>query len=260
MLWVAAAGVALASALILFALTRLQPGHRRRLLVAVVFLGGLFYALEFFLPTHANATESGARGNFLTPLIPAVISPLADTLAAFILGLGLFSLVKIHMANITRRRPGYYNSVALLVSAVTMLVVGLWDSSSENAPAAVKSSYEYLFNGLYQNMDSAMFSLIAFFILSAAYRAFRIRSVEASILMGSALIVLLGLSFGVILTMKVPDTGLAANFRIETWSSWVLSVITIPALRAIDLGVGLGMLAMGLRLWLGIERGALFGD
>jgi len=105
-----------------------------------------------------------------------------------------------------------------------------------------------------------MFSLIAFFILSAAYRAFRIRSIEGSILMASALIVLLGLSFGVIITQWIPATGLAANLRIETWSSWVLGVVSLPALRAIDFGVGLGALAMGLRIWLGIERGALFGE
>ena len=38
----------------------------------------------------------------------------------------------------------------------------------------------------------------------------------------------------------------------EQWSSWLLGVLSIPALRAIDFGVGLGALAMGLRVWLGI--------
>jgi hypothetical protein len=84
--------------------------------------------------------------------------------------------------------------------------------------------------------------------------------VESSILMLSALVVLLGLSFGVLLTDKIPAEGMAANFRMETWSQWVLTVLSLPALRAIDFGVGLGALAMGLRIWLGIERGALFAD
>ena len=261
-LWVAVVGVAVTSALIIAALTRVSPRFRRRLLVTVCFLSGLFYALEFFLPTREVVRENGtvARENVLTPFIPTVVSPLAEVLAAFILGLGLFSLLKIHSANVAKAKPGYWNSVALIVSAVVMLVVGLWANWTDSPPERIGAIYGYLFDGLYQNMDAAMFSLIAFFILSAAYRAFRIRSIEGSILMASALIVLLGLSFGVIITQWIPATGLAANLRIETWSSWVLGVVSLPALRAIDFGVGLGALAMGLRIWLGIERGALFGE
>ncbi|HSV75045.1 MAG TPA: hypothetical protein VLH79_14890 [Chthonomonadales bacterium] len=261
-LWVAVVGVALASVAIIAALTRTPPRYRRRLLVTVCFVAGLFYALEFFLPTREVVSENGmvTRQNFLTPFIPTLISPLAEVLAAFILGLGLFSLLRIHSGNVAKRKPGYYNSVALILSAVVMLVIGLWTNWTESPPDGIRATYGYLFNGLYQNMDAAMFSLIAFFILSAAYRAFRIRSIEGSILMASALIVLLGLSFGVIATQGLPATGMASNLRIETWSSWVLGVVSLPALRAIDFGVGLGALAMGLRIWLGIERGALFGD
>jgi hypothetical protein len=262
LLWVAVAGVMLASIAIIAAITRVPTRYRRHLLVACVFLSGLFYALEFFWPTHMVSTPGSNphAENFLTPYIPSVISPLANIMSAFLLGLGLFSLAHVHFTNIVRRRPSNYNSIALLVAAAVMLFFGFWSKSTEHAPFWVNATFQHLFNGLYQGMDAAMFSLIAFFILSAAYRAFRIRSVEASILMVSALIVLLGLSFGVLLTMWVPDSGLAANFRMETWSSWILQVISAPALRAIDLGIGLGMLAMALRIWLGIERGALFGE
>lgn len=105
-------------------------------------------------------------------------------------------------------------------------------------------------------MDAAMFSLIGFFILSAAYRAFRIRSIEASILMATALIVLLMfVPIALMLTDGLnPDT-FAGNFRIDSIGSWLLSTINVPAIRAIDLGLGLGLLAMGLRIMLGLEKG-----
>lgn len=333
--------------------------------------------------TVPGAPKSRVRNeNFLTRLIPDVLTPFADSLSAMLLGLGLYSLIRIHGANITRRRKGWSNSAALIVSAALMVVFGLWskagtmvfgphdvqdpaafvtkikgpdpvatairadltadvrtrlealttvpangsndaaftqlvsdlaedlnrvvadgsfytkdrfagvtrspwlqrkldewkpgsDASEINRalleaylPTEVRrtrqflanETYTFLFEGLQQSMDAAMFSLISFFILSAAYRAFRIRSVEASILMASALVVLLGLSFGVLITDKIPAVGLLNNLRIETWSSWILTTVNTPALRAIDFGLGLGGLAMGLRLWLGIERGALFGD
>jgi hypothetical protein len=258
----ALAGVLIASGFIIAALSKLPPRYRRTLIAGLVFLSGLFYVAEFFLPTHAVTKPNGSvvQQNFLTPIIPDVITPLASTLASFLLGLGLFSLARIHGNNVLRRREGWINSFALIVSALVMIVVGMWAQATEKHPEWVTITHDHLFSGIYQNMTSAMFSIISFFILSASYRAFRIRNVESSILMLSALVVLLGLSFGVLLTDKIPTTGMAVNFRMETWSQWVLTVLSLPALRAIDFGVGLGALAMGLRIWLGIERGALFAD
>jgi hypothetical protein len=254
-------GVFIVSALVIAALSKLPPKYRRRLIVSIVFLSGLFYVAEFFLPTHAVIKDGATtQKNYLTDAIPDIISPLAGILAAFLLGLGLFSLARIHGNNILRRRPGWINSFALMVSAFVMLLLGFWTQATEREPKWVEETYDHLFSGLYQNMNSAMFSIISFFILSAAYRAFRVRNVESSILMLSALVVLLGLSFGVLITGSLPSEGMLANLRMETWSSWVLSVLSIPSLRAIDFGVGLGALAMGLRIWLGIERGALFAD
>jgi hypothetical protein len=123
-----------------------------------------------------------------------------------------------------------------------------------------QSTSEQAFTFLYERgllaMDAAMFSLIGFFILSAAYRAFRIRSIEASILMATALVVLLMfVPIALMLTSGLDPDTFAGNFRIDSIGSWLLSTINVPAIRAIDLGLGLGLLAMGLRIMLGLEKG-----
>ena len=137
------------------------------------------------------------------------------------------------------------------------------------AAALVKQGYaedksrtrsEQAFQLLYRRgllaMDAAMFSLIGFFILSAAYRAFRVRSIEASILMATALVVLLMfVPIALMLTSGLDPDSFAGNFRIDSIGSWLLSTINVPAIRAIDLGLGLGLLAMGLRIMLGLEKG-----
>jgi hypothetical protein len=47
------------------------------------------------------------------------------------------------------------------------------------------------------------------------------------------------------------------NLKINVFADWLRSTMQIPAIRAIDFGVGLGALAMGLRLWLGLEKGGV---
>jgi hypothetical protein len=72
-----------------------------------------------------------------------------------------------------------------------------------------------------------MFALLAFFVASAAFRAFRARNAEAALLLVSAIIILIGRA---------------------------------PMGRAIMLGAAIGALATGLRVILGLERSHLGSD
>jgi hypothetical protein len=121
--------------------------------------------------------------------------------------------------------------------------------------------YEVLFNGLYGPLQAATFSLLAFYIASAAYRAFRIRSAEAGLMMAAAFIVMLGqVPFGRWLTSWLPAAGPLASFRLEVLGDYVLTWLNTPAQRAIAFGVAVGALAMSLRLWLSLERGTFFSE
>ena len=259
--------------LIMFAiLAALQAAPRRArkgIIAFFTFLGGLYFATEFFWPADKSGT------NPLTSY-QDVVAGLSAVVGSFAIGLGVISLMQLHTRTVARARPGWGYSVVLLVSFALMFVFGLMNAYSPKStiiPAIpgvwaqqdAHGMFQFLFKGGLTNLGSATFAMIAFYIASAAYRAFRIRSLEATLLMIAALIVMVGsVSFGTAITGGIHST-LAdgsenpwANFRIERIAQWLLLEINTPAQRGILFGLTLGLLATSLRYWLSLERGAYF--
>jgi len=244
-------GAVVFSLFVIVLLMNLPSRARKPLIAVVTFLAGLFYATEFFLPIDKNTGK-----NILTDyLVPA--SKLGSLLGGMTLTLGILSLLRVHGRNVVRLRSGWYNSLALLAAMVAMVVFGLMERYG--ASPIAKKVFDVLFTGMLINMDATMFSLIAFYIVSAAYRAFRIRSVEATILMAAAFLVMLAqVPVGLALTAWIPRDGMLASLRLEVMKEWLLTVLNAAALRAIAFGLGVGGLAISLRIWLSLERGAYF--
>ena len=71
---------------------------------------------------------------------------------------------------------------------------------------------------------AAMFSLIGFFILSAAYRAFRVRSIEASILMATALV----LSAILVVMLTMLSLMLMMVQMVVAWAVLKFLFLTLP--------------------------------
>ena len=265
--------------LIVFAvLAAMQAAPRRArkgIIAFFTFLGGLYFATEFFWPTNTTTNK-----NPLTDY-QDVVAGLAAVVGSFAIGLGVFSLLQLHTRTVSRFRPGWGYSVVFLVAFLSMFIFGLINEYSPKiviipAVSGVLASqnahgmFQFLFQGGLTNLSSATFSMIAFYIASAAYRAFRIRSLEATLLMIAALIVMVGsVSFGTAITASIPSyrgiDGLGhpaenpwANFRIERIAQWLLLEVNTAAQRGILFGLNLGLLATSLRYWLSLERGAYF--
>jgi hypothetical protein len=164
-------------------------------------------------------------------------------MAPFALVLGILSLSMVHTTKISRKVPNWQYSIALLVGLVFTGASGFIWGRDPGTP------YMWLFTNVQMPMSATMFALLAFYIASAAYKAFRARSMEATVLLIAALIVMLG---------QVP-IGMAISRWIPETSRWILNVPNLAAARAIRLGVGLGMTATALKIILGIERTYLGG-
>jgi hypothetical protein len=237
---------------VLFFLLWLVPSRWRKGFIAILtFLAGLIYSVEFFMPGNLKD-----HTNILTGLVQQ-IGKATNVVYAFALGLGVYSLLRFHGSALARKRPGWHNNLAFFIAFALMLFAGFWSVSKPSD--ASKNFFDMLFRGVVAALGSTMFSTIGFFIVSAAYRAFRIRSGEATLMLAAAFVVMLGqVPIGAYMTSSLPATGLVSNLRLENLSYWILNKPNMAAWRGMSFGIEIGALAMALRTWLSLERGSFF--
>ena len=140
---------------------------------------------------------------------------------------------------------------------------GAWreEAALPQLAAAVRNLHFVLFYSMFKPLGAAMFALLAFYIASAAYRSFRVRTGEATLMMAAAFIVMLGqIPLGMWLTNWIPQQSELSRLRVEELSHWVLGWVSMAALRGVLLGIAVGALAMSLRVWLSLERGTFFSQ
>jgi len=204
---------------------------KRHVPLALVFITGFLLVIQYFVPNDAS--------DFLYSYsLDWVI-----VIGIFATALGLWSLVKVTTSKIKRRQRGWGYSVVTLVGLVVMLVAGpIWGIEDGTL-------FMNLFWYIYTPIQATMFSLLAFFIASAAYRAFRVRSLVAGVLLVSALVIML----------RLIPLGPISQVN-QVFASWILSVPNMAAKRAIAMGVGLGAIATALKVVTGIERSYMGRD
>lgn len=199
---------------------------------------GLVTIVGFFVP-HAIVSRPA---DFLQQCAVIVV--------AFGYVLGGANVLKVNLESVARRQSDWPYKIVLVGALVVTVVFGVLDGRQWQDPS---SRSMWMYRNLYSPMQATMFALLAFFIASAAFRAFRIRTLEASLLAVAALIVMLGrVPLGVAIT-----DGLPAWLRLDVWQQWIMEVPQNAAKRAILIGAAMGVMATGLRVILGIERAYL---
>jgi len=183
-------------------------------------------------------------------------------ITGFAMLLGLLSLFKVNILKIKFKAPNWQYSIITLVSCLVMIILGfLWGTDKQVGLLGHGQSiqnvlgvkpFDYLFNNIYQHLAATMFALLAFFIASAAYRAFIGRTMESKLLLIAAIIVMLGrTSLGSWLTGFLPE---ASFFHLPNLAEFIMKYPNTAGQRAIMIGSGLGVIGSSLRILLGIER------
>jgi hypothetical protein len=200
------------------------------LLITALF--GSFMIMDYFVPHPAVSSV----GETLQQWAIIVIS--------FSYVLGVANIARLNGQKISRRSKDWPFAVPLLLGLGFMLVAGIFGGIGE------RTLFNDFFLYAYTPMSGTMFSLLAFFIASAAFRSFRVRTIEAGLLAAAAVIVMLG---------RVP-VGAEIWDKLPAVSDWINNVPQMAAKRAILIGAALGAISTGLKVILGLERNYLGGE
>jgi hypothetical protein len=160
--------------------------------------------------------------------------------AAFALPLGVVNLVMSNVNKVKKRDKGWPYAIVLLVGLCIMAFYGIMGGEQGFHP-----SFQWLFENAVSPLQATMFSLLAFYVASAAYRAFRARNVEATVLLIAAIIVMLG---------RIPIGDMITGGRLAPISEWLMTKPNAAAQRGIIIGAALGAASMQIRVILGIEQ------
>ena len=110
--------------------------------------------------------------------------------------------------------------------------------------------FDWIYNNIYNPLSATMFAMLAFYVASASYRAFRARNREATLLLLAGFLVMLGrVPVGDAITGFLPE-----GHRLSNLADWIMNVPNKAGQRAIMIGIALGIVSTSLRLILGIER------
>jgi len=213
---------------------------RRQIPLALVFIFGVFMIFQYFVPHESSEWIY----EFLLDWIYII--------GIFALALGIWSLIRVSVAKIKARKANWGYPIITIAGLFLMILFG-FTGYRDGSLGFHFMTAEGLSNPMFRNffdyilipIQSTMFALLAFFIASAAYRAFRARNVLASLLLVAALVVMLRFN---------PYMGPIGPYVADA-ASWLLNVPNLAAKRAIIIGIGLGMVATALKIILGIERG-----
>lgn len=216
---------------------------KREIPLLIAGIVGSVLVIQYFIP-H---TPFGTLNN--------VFSDWFSIIQSTAIWLGALNLIKVAGDKIYKRQKDWSFSLVIIVCFMLMVIVGFFFSGGRRFLDA-NTPFTWLYDNVYNPLVAMMFALLAFFVGSASYRAFRARNTEATVLLVAAFLVMLGrVPLGDTLTTWLPEWLHMSNI-----ASWIMNVPNLAGQRAIMIGIALGIVSTSLRMILGIERSYLGGE
>ncbi|NQT89278.1 hypothetical protein HQ560_21095 [bacterium] len=219
--------------------------YKRTLPLLVVFVIGLLAFVQEYIP---HPISSAFREEFTSWLV---------IMGGFGLFISVYSLLHMHYSRIRRKQAGWAYSGFVFFGAITMILLGLYNSGYgplAPAPKGELTMFQWGYRYIQVPCSATVFSILAFFMASAAFRTFRARNTNAALLLLAAIIVMFG---RVPVSEWVGENIFGYKLLFTDATDILMNYPNLAAKRAILLGMSLGIIAQSLRILFGIERSYL---
>jgi len=204
--------------------------YKREIPLLITFLSGMIAVLEYYIPVDATKNAFTVLKNW------------GIVISAFALGFGAVNLFIVYGRRI-KRAPSMVDrvfSVWLLFLLIVTAVVGVSLTSASD-------QYRWIYNSIYLPLGATMYASLCFYMTAGAYKVLRARTLDSTLLLITAFLVILGN------TPLFP----AIWKGFFSWRKWIFDVIVSGSYRGIRIGVGIGSVVLGIRTLLGMETGYL---
>ncbi len=213
---------------------------RREIPVLITAIVGIGFVIQYFIPHWPFSRMSDWFSDWFS------------IVGACAIILGALNLMKVSVEKTFRRKEDWGYAAVIVASFLLMTITGIAEGRGFRNPG---TSFDWLYNNVYIPLSATMFAILAFFVASASYRAFRARNFEATLLLIAAFFVMIG---------RVPVGHTLSSFMPVGWqlsdlASWVMTYPQTAGQRAIMIGIGLGIVSTSLRIILGLERAHIGG-
>jgi hypothetical protein len=180
-------------------------------------------------------------GDATVRAISTTLQTWAIILAGASMGIGAINLIRRQVRNIQANKM-VLRSFGIIILLVVMLASGVVDLNLQNPV------YLFIVNNIYSKIYGAGWSFQYFFLYYGLYRAYRIRNLDSFFLcLGTVFIILKSAAiFQAIMGDPIVILG-----------DWILNVPNLAGNRAIIIASSIGIILLGLRVFLGKERGFL---
>jgi hypothetical protein len=228
---------------------------KRTIPILILATSGAILVVAYFSPFTTNWSE--------------VVLMWFNILAAVAYVLGAGNLLAVNLEKVSSRRAGWAYALITLVAFASMLTFGLFkiggvpSEAHPDVPYAgdyesTQSAFGWVYEYMLSPLTATMFALLAFYVASAAFRAFRAKNLESILLLGTAFIILLAqTAAGMFLTGWIPADSVFAFLRFDSLRIAITEYIQTAGMRAITIGIAIGIAATSLRLILGVDRSYL---
>ena len=216
---------------------------RREIPMIITAVVGFVFLIQYFIPHY----PFNQLNNWFSDWFSII--------GACAIWLGALNLLRISGDKIYRKSRDWGYSILIIVSFLFIVIIGFVGGPGFRD---FGTRFDWLYRFIYTPLSATMFALLAFYVASASYRAFRARNLEATLLLVAAFFVMIGrvpVGDSIATMIHLPDV-----IHPSQIASWIMNYINGAGQRAIMIGIALGIVSTSLRVILGIERAHIGGD